>query len=155
MRSILNLIIAAILYLSLIAAHPQPLNAQLLDHNALITELQQHRSHTTALIEQTKAVKERIANMEEAQACSSAEDSIGERLQLPMKETVLEWHIMLAKAKWYELIGELKSSGFAKELEAVAKLWAEVEKAWKGVEDVEGSKTVEQSQQVVVEDAEL
>lgn len=92
MRSILNLIIAAILYLSLIAAHPQPLNAQLLDHNALITELQQHRSHTTALIEQTKAVKERIANMEEAQACSSAEDSIGERLQLPMKETVLEWH---------------------------------------------------------------
>lgn len=62
---------------------------------------------------------------------------------------------MLAKAKWYELIGELKSSGFAKELEAVAKLWAEVEKAWKGVEDVEGSKTVEQSQQVVVEDAEL
>lgn len=89
MRSIISLLMIAAIFLCLIAAQPQPLNAQLLDHNACIAEISQQRKRI-------KAMKERITVL-------YAEDTLLERLKTDMGDAAFEWKLMRAeKNKKYD-----------------------------------------------------
>lgn len=89
MRSIINLLMVAAIFLCLIAAQPQPLNAQLLDHDAPVGEIRQHG-------ERIKAMKERITDLHAELERFHVEDSILERLKTDMGAAAFEWKLMRA-----------------------------------------------------------
>ncbi|CAD6565092.1 MAG: hypothetical protein ASARMPREDX12_005680 [Alectoria sarmentosa] len=146
MKSIIKLVMAAIIDLPYpVVVHQQTLSARLLElsfkYDALVTEINQHTSHTAApyskaTVEQMVLVKKQTSDLAEAVGCPDEDEASHVCAALLIEEKGLAIQILTAELQWDRMEKEACN----------AKAEADVEK------DVEGWKIVEE---VEVEDSRL